>query len=79
MCNDPRTDLILLEPTPKNDNMYIDPIVDATYRWCLSADRRFKGEFSEESAWGVHFDDGFVVWYVTPVRYCVRAVRSYNV
>jgi hypothetical protein len=63
----------LLEPTEKNGNLYIDPVFDATQRWCWSTDL-VAG--SAESAWRVHFHNGGVHWgYLINGSY-VRGVRS---
>ncbi len=65
----------LLEPTQKNDDLYIDPIFDATQFWCWSADRLTEGG-SSSAAWDVHFTSGSVDWNHLGYEYYVRAVRS---
>ena len=61
----------LLEPTEKNDDLYIDPKFDTRQRWCWSSDKR-----SSESAWLVFFYRGSVDYDVYDGSY-VRAVRSW--
>ena len=60
----------LLEPTEKNDDLYIDPVFDNKQRYCWSADGRDSG-----SAWLVGFGSGRVGWPGHGDGYYVRAVR----
>jgi hypothetical protein len=63
----------LLEPSEKNGDLFIDPVFDATQRWCCSADL-IAG--SSAAAWGVDFSYGRVDWGDVSDDYYVRAVRS---
>lgn len=65
----------LLEPEQQAQNLYIDPVFDATQRWCWSADTRPIAEDLWESVWCVDFDFGNVFWYDLRDFY-VRGVRS---
>ncbi len=69
----------LLEPKQTSGDLYIDPIFDATQRWCWSGDlRQIKGESSSESAWFVNFGNGNVRWLNFEGIFYVRAVRSWQ-
>jgi cell division protein FtsB len=61
----------LLEPERQPNELYIDPIFDATQLWCWSADERSSG-----SAWYVGFHYGYVRWYYVRNLSYVRVVRS---
>ena len=63
----------LVENKEMNGDLYIDPVFEATQRWCWSSDRR-----SSDSAWGVHFGIGKVNWYPLVSVLYVRAVRSWQ-
>ena len=61
----------LLEPTKKNDDLYIISVFDNKQRYCWSADSRDSG-----SAWYVNFSFGEVSWNAHGSSlYYVRAVR----
>ncbi len=66
----------LLEPEKQSNDLYINPIFDATQRWCWSADRRIKGEGSSGSAWNVDFNYGVVYGLNLLHDVYVRVVRS---
>ncbi len=65
----------LMEPEKQSNNLYINPIFDATQNWCWSADRLLIGG-SSSSAWLVNFDRGSVVWNDFNYQIGVRCVRS---
>ena len=60
----------LLEPTEKNDGLFIDPAFDNNQRYCWSADGLDSG-----SAWLVSFGRGKVYWSSHGNGNYVRAVR----
>ena len=62
----------LLEPEKQLNDLYINPIFDATQKWCWCADL----QSSSGAAWGVDFNHGNVHWYSLNYRSDVRAVRS---
>jgi len=61
----------LMEKEKMNGDLYIDPIFDATQRWCWSADKRSSG-----SAWVVYFNVRNVDPNLLAYLYYVRCVRS---
>jgi hypothetical protein len=67
----------LLEPEKQSNDLYINPIFDATQQWCWSADRLPEGEQrSAGPAWVVGFYSGSVRWYFLTGEDYVRGVRS---
>ena len=66
----------LLEPTEKNDDLYIEQVFDKTQRYCWSADRMEESEHSFCPAWYVNFNYGYVYCYPVGSNLYVRAVRS---
>jgi hypothetical protein len=61
----------LLEPEKQSNDLYINPIFDATQRWCWSADKHSSG-----AAWRVDFVNGDVHWGYLNLYYYVRCVHS---
>ncbi len=60
-----------------SDDLFLDPLFDATQFWIWSADiRRTKDEGSSSSAWLVTFRSGNVYLNGPDGKYYVRAVRS---
>jgi hypothetical protein len=67
----------LLEPEKQSNDLYINPIFDATQRWCWSADTFPSGGISSsDSAWYVGFIRGVVNWQAFANKSYVRSVRS---
>jgi hypothetical protein len=60
----------LLEPEKQLNDLYINPIFDATQRFCWSVDRSSSG-----AAWGVHFGGGDVFSHLVKLLSYVRCVR----
>ncbi len=65
----------LLEPIPKNGNLYIAPVFDKRQQYCWGTDTRWS-----KLVRSVGFDNGSVHWseYLNRISY-VRAVRSLNI
>jgi hypothetical protein len=63
----------LLEPEKQANRLHINPLFEATQKWCWSADRD-----TEESAARVLFSNSGVVWHKMSIGAYVRAVGEGN-